>query len=301
MREIVVEGWPRLLEELDDFDAHWLFRGQGNAEWDLKSSLERATLTYQSRSAAEYTLLHEFKRRAHNYLAQQQLPSENETAEWLALMQHFGAPTRLLDVTRSPFVATYFAVEDVADGDDCALWALSRLPCLRGAGEFLIGEDENGGQPASREFHKQAATGMKPDEALETTALLQAALLVDMWREAHVAVVLPFVPERLSERLSVQQGEFLLSHDVDRPFMESLSNLGDLGEGLRKYVIKGRLRGRILEQLRRMNITRAQLFPGLEGFAQSFRQLLIEEPADQRLARWQAMWEKQDKRRESEQ
>jgi hypothetical protein len=34
-----------------------------------------------------------------------------------------------------------------------------------------------------------------------------------------------------------------------------------------------------------MNITRAQLFPGLDGFARSFRQLLIEEPNERRLER----------------
>jgi FRG domain-containing protein len=36
------------------------------------------------------------------------MPTTN--GEWLALMQHVGAPTRLVDVTRCPFVAAYFAV-----------------------------------------------------------------------------------------------------------------------------------------------------------------------------------------------
>ena len=45
------------------------------------------------------------------------------------------------------------------------------------------------------------------------------------------------------------------------------------------------LRGFILERLRLMNITRATLFPGLEGFAQSFQQLLVKETPEQQRAR----------------
>lgn len=47
------------------------------------------------------------------------------TMEWLALMQHFGAPTRVLDITKSSYVAAYFAIEDATAGDDCAVWAIN--------------------------------------------------------------------------------------------------------------------------------------------------------------------------------
>ena len=42
---------------------------------------------------------------------------------WLALMQHHGAPTRLLDFTWSPYVAAFFALErTLGDG---VVWAMN--------------------------------------------------------------------------------------------------------------------------------------------------------------------------------
>lgn len=71
--------------------------------------------------------------------------------------------------------------------------------------------------------------------------------------------------------------------------MSNLTAMGDSAGGILKVEISVDARGRILEQLRLMNITRASLFPGLDGFAQSLRTLLVTESPLQRalrLANW---------------
>jgi hypothetical protein len=96
----------------------------------------------------------------------------------------------------------------------------------------------------------------------------------------HIPVVVPYTPVRLSERLSAQQGGFLVPRDVTKPFMDNLNAMGGIDAGVLKLLIPNGhwLRGTILERLREMNIQRASLFPGLEGYAQSFRTMLLREP-----------------------
>jgi hypothetical protein len=109
----------------------WVFRGQSSARHGLTSSIERAAKRAGIerrllRGYEEYVLV-EFQRRAHHYLSA--LPPAKATLEWLALLPHHGAPTRLLDFTGSFYIAAFFACE-FADGD-AAIWAIN-APALRG-------------------------------------------------------------------------------------------------------------------------------------------------------------------------
>src|SRR5215831_16215491 len=97
------------------------FRGHGDAPQLLHASIERVA---SKPGIAEEYIEREFKRRAHHYLAD--LPNEDEDLEWLALMQHYGAPTRLLDWTRSAYVAAFFAADGASSPNAFAVWAVDQ-------------------------------------------------------------------------------------------------------------------------------------------------------------------------------
>jgi hypothetical protein len=84
----------------------WVFRGLKDKNYDLKPTIEREN---GDRTALETYISAEFGARAHSHL-KASVPKDRQTR--LALMQHYGIPTRLLDFTYSPFVALYFSIEE---------------------------------------------------------------------------------------------------------------------------------------------------------------------------------------------
>ncbi len=81
--------------------------------------------------------------------------------------------------------------------------------------------------------------------------------------------VAPIQPFRMNERLTIQQGLFLCPAQANSSFEDNLSAMSLKGARFEKYVFNMSLRGEILSELKKMNITRASLFPGIDGFAQS--------------------------------
>lgn len=152
LKTVNLADWEDILKEFERLaGGGYLFRGQGDSRWELQTSLERQTPADMKRSDAEIKLLHEFKRRAHTYLEPQHIPAEDNAGEWLALMQHFGAPTRLLDVTQSPYVGIYSAVEEAGTGvESCAVWAINRIWCLEAAGNAILSTQPERQQVAQR-------------------------------------------------------------------------------------------------------------------------------------------------------
>src|ERR1700722_14126426 len=124
-RTLVISNWQGLLEVTSELSPDWVFRGQRDSSWELKTSLERNSGP-RPPPDAERQVLNAFQRRAPYYVgATAPLPKEDRVIEWLALVQHHGGPNRLLDWTRSPFVALFFAVEDATGPEKaCAVWAL---------------------------------------------------------------------------------------------------------------------------------------------------------------------------------
>lgn len=93
------------------------WRGQVNAQWSLHSGLYRRLLGARSASQPapeEADLLRAEEKIAH-FVRENWRFDQMPYLELLASLQHFSGPTRMLDVSLSPLVALWFAVEEQYD------------------------------------------------------------------------------------------------------------------------------------------------------------------------------------------
>jgi len=101
-----------LFEEFVTKTDDWVYRGQPNDK-PLRTTIERKLSAWgivQSRGQAiEHQVRRDFVRRL---LGDEHQHVSKDTLYCFALMQHHGAPTRLLDATYSPYVAARFATAD---------------------------------------------------------------------------------------------------------------------------------------------------------------------------------------------
>ena len=232
----------------------YMYRGQNNSEYKLESSLfrtfsrnkkiryafsEDAEKKYLDLAGHENEMLESFKRQAHIFL--QHFPKKYETLDWLALMQHYGAPTRLLDFSFSPYIALYFAISGAGE-NDAAVYCIEYKKIKESSSYYESSEDEV--------FH------LENENDQEKT--------VFSWYE----------PNFLNERLSAQQGVFLVPNTLQFSHEGILEKDGSAGL-CTKLILKKESFSGIIKELYKMNITASTLFPGLEGFCRSFENIGI--------------------------
>ena len=127
--EYRVSSWAELQDRLfsNTYDTKlnrhrspFIYRGMNDAQKMLKTSLARLGGPY---AELERHLLRNFKKYAHTNV----LTGQSDW-NWLALAQHHGLPSRLLDWTYSPYVAFHFATNDLQRYDeDGVIWVLNYI------------------------------------------------------------------------------------------------------------------------------------------------------------------------------
>jgi len=268
---ITISEWSQLLDLEPEFGGS-VYRGHANASWELETSIRRTVLNNSvgymmdedQFAFVERMCLRTFRSRAHFYL--NHLPNNEDHVAWLAIMQHHGTPTRLLDFSFSLYVAAYFALINATT--DCCVWAIS----------------DNWLRSQGTDYALQF--GVKPSNDLrfgELAAIYQAANSIlgennfDADEEATMPpTVLMLELDRQIPRLAIQQGLFLMPTNLKETFMLNLESMynEDINKiaPITKIVFPYKIRSYALMHLRMMNITAETLFPGIDGFAASLIQ-----------------------------
>lgn len=252
MYEIVeVTSWQQLQAEV--FGNSWdpslrrhrskaLFRGTGQALLDTRTSLARLGGQYWE---LEYHVLRAFRK----YATREQVPFDDDW-NWIALGQHHGLPTRLLDWTYSPYVAMHFATAELSHYDsDGAIIIVNYHEAARTLPVRLktILSDA-GSHVFTTEMLRQYASTLKEFDKLNGTE----------------AFMLFFEPPSLDERITNQFAVFSLMSNARLSFDSWLADEPTIG---RKLILKAGLKWEIRDKLDQANMTERVLFPGLDGLS----------------------------------
>ena len=286
-------GWGA---EGDIYRKTWIFRGHKSATYNLEPSIEReAGGTRLSWKALESELLKEFQTKAPLHISSDRLPHSNDKLSWLPLMQHYGVPTRLLDFTYSPYAALYFALRDRPKDKPTSppeVWAVDQVA----VNSVASGRSRNADQDYAKEHPEPTAKTVgqrrarslldqrffaREYEILEGedrgwNTIVSKALEPDEIRRDFFdnnGLVLSALPRVESQRLSSQQGLFLLSGAEKLMFEESLERMMSGCRGwCRRFQFAEELLPEVEARLFQMNIHDLSLFPDVEGLAGFVRQ-----------------------------
>jgi len=261
-KEVKVNLFTELNDVIEDmknrahlsvYDVTVILRGQAESTWTLKPTLLRSfiepdKLKIEEVIDLEFKALGNFKKRAHLSHGASLIGDKDTILDWWTLMQHYGAPTRMLDWTISPYVALYYAVSDKFDTNG-AIWFFD-VGKLLDIMEQLYGNEY---EPSKEDYEKIA-------------------------RDPNAQPIMHICDrDRLTDRMINQQGIFTFCHNVleDHAYSigNALSNYADI-DWLWKIVIPKEHKIKFLAKLHAMNITGASLFPGADGIGRYLNELM---------------------------
>jgi hypothetical protein len=238
-RELFASTWN---EEIGRFRSNFVYRGMADASADLSTSLVKLGGAV---GEFEYHLLRNFKK----YARRDAVPGDSAW-NWLALAQHHGLPTRLLDWSYSPYVALHFATTDLgAFARDGAIWAVNYV----GVHQHLPRKLRNVlGEERSNAF---------------TVEMMEGAVssLADLEKLSDEDFVVFLEPPSLDQRIINQYSIFSLMSRADARMDCWLEKRHP--ELVRRIIIPAELKWEARDKLDQANITERVLFPGLDGLA----------------------------------
>ncbi|WP_103355643.1 FRG domain-containing protein [Amycolatopsis sp. CA-128772] len=262
-------------------DRTYAWRGQNDASWDLSASLFReirsdgSEVTEERVRARELEILEEARR----WGLGRDLGSSATDLHMLAVLQHHGVPTRLLDVTANPMTALWFATEEHRPTESGGVRRSPGVLFAIDVTKTAWYETFQHGEQSQTWEHMSNPLG-----ALYSQALKRSAAGRQMFR------AFPALPD---ERMKAQEGFFIGSAVPKRhkapgvlgvnpigqaPGAEKLSKLLSAEKGPGRpaslpfcaIVIPAAVKDKLRDPLKRTyNRRRRVLFPDVDGFREA--------------------------------
>jgi hypothetical protein len=247
-----ITNWPELRDKLNELAAtdNIVCRGQGS-DYDngaIFSTLDRTfkdtnITDEKQKGEVEREIARRFLIYAPNYLPYAELMHLSDGPSFLMLMQHYGAPTRLVDWTYSIWLGAYFAARSKFDKDGI-IWVFNSEVLTTHAHKTYGDETKNAPETGKEGLPKLMWESYKPWVCL-------------LMRRG------PQIP-----RMIAQQGLFTVGGRLGVDHCKSIDEIvPDSVESQGKQIIsfEAKLKPEILKALHRMGINGSTLFPGIDG------------------------------------
>lgn len=291
-----ITGIEDLLRDCREFrnlygdDVLLYFRGESRTSWDLRPSVMRNHPNGQaSLRPVEAEMLNDLVTRQPESFSQ----LRSALAQWV-LAQHHGLRTRLLDITRNPLVALYYACNDhLTDDGRLHVFAVPKaliksfdsdtvsiianfVKLARREQNMLLGKAKE--DVVDDEFPSDEDDYIRWTE--DEFPKVKARLLSNIRRERpsfedRIDIrdfyrVLVVEPERMFDRIRAQSGAFLISAFHERFERNEVLRLNPWTPIYTHFTltVPATDKRTVIEDLRLFNVTRETLFPGVDEAAQ---------------------------------
>ncbi len=230
------------------YRGYYLYRGLSR-DYNLKTSLYRNCK--EKSMALEKPILDNFAKYAETELMQ----DRDNIWRRMIMGQHHGLPTRLLDWTRSPFVALHFAVSDALDQLDKNNGILWRIDIEK--------------------IHDKLPNAIKEQKSIKGTEVFSVDMLnnatstieqYDRLTNGKSMVIME--PPSIDPRIINQYSFFSVIPGQVSNIDEFLENYTDDEDAVAKYTIDKNLKWRLRDFLDESNISERTVYPGLDGVCQ---------------------------------
>lgn len=318
------KGFYRWLDFLDELvlcdksadSSGWVFRGQADAQWVIKSSFERSVLEPLEKHwqkcdeedvlAIERKMIEEFRSRCGGEFD----VAPDDYMGWLCVMQHYGAPTRLVDFSVSPLISLYMATRRWNPAiKEFAVWACyrpkfqtvynSRIPWYLSKSKcnnsLCKCSDDNAMSSRKENTLANIEKGRRSNWECANCFFRNEKCGE---RETNFPKVLWITPQVSNARIRNQRGLFLMPTLLSKKTMQQLcwscqtgrcvvgetflsqaskpiANVGDAAKTryLIQFVFSSKLHTFVSRFLARANIRGSMLFPGVEGVAEELGEM----------------------------